>query len=1328
MVIGMKLSNLFESLMGTMGFIVLVIFLAGGGPVNAQMRSRKVTIMGGKPKLVRLQRTSSVPKTSSPTKPAVERPFLYNVSRQQIQELKSKRVAPGMIGGTSVFDGSEKISNPKKRLFKTMAPVAGQGFDGIVQGDASTSYYPPDPILAASGNEIIQIVNDAFQVTDTTGQEIYYESLYDLFSDTDSTGDIFDPKVVYDPRSGRFILVCLYENDFNETSQYLMAVSEDSTDPGGLWWTYSFDATSDGTNPSPYMADFPGLGFDSTSIYITSNQYGFVSGNFKYARLLIMDKASIDSGNYPISEKEFYDMTNADGSTVFTLKPATIISSSANEYLLNTESDGGNYVTAWTISYSGGTPSLSRSATVAIGNYIVPPDAQQAGSTSLIATGDCRTQEVVWKDNELYTAFTEGYNWGSGPVAAVRILKINTNTWAADRNVNFGANGISYFYPAVTPNDLDQTFLVFNSSSASEDVDIRAAAEVWADSSSVYIDGGYSNYEDPRWGDYSGISLSPTGTVWCTAEEAFNQYTWGTAIAPLTQALGPIYAYMEFSDSTADFAGVRVETSATLRFSISNLESSSGVLSGTATVENSRFTILQGGTFSLSPGKENDVVLRYNAVNSGFMYDTLIVTNNSSNYSNQVKIPIVAYGVSPSQNPKRVMLDLADDYYGYSDSTYFVDLISDLRARGNTVVLEDSTFDLRGLDYFVSATPYQDYTPAQVSALQSFVKAGGGLIVLPYAYYSPGSQFQNDLLSAPGWTTGITITNEIVEDATEEIDSTSTWVKLFTFPHPNDPVVAGIDTLGVFSALNLSVAGPADSLVLTSSSASADFMKLQPVNGRYPRLNGQTLSGKEGEQILGAAASGSLPVVVKADVGSGQIIVYGSEEIFAQSEYYPASFGYPPYYLPGIRYQKNRVLALNSFETQTGPPVVAITSVQDVPNDAGKQVRLTWKPEYAAGPSPIRSFAVWRFDSVWTFISQIPSDGDSIYSIIVPTLADSGSKGTNYTMYRLTAYTSNESEIFYSLADSGYSVNNLGITSVPAPVITSIADVPNDEGHQAELVWRVNGQAAKEGITGFSIWRRDSVWTFLTEVTATDDSVYSYVAPTLYDSTITSGMHYSYFRITAHSSDPAILATSAIDSGYSVDNLAPHTPANLMAHSVDTGYVALSWSPVADKDLQYYRVYRSGSSGFVADSATLIGTSIDTVYTDRSVEVGSQYYYRIEAVDFSGNQSPASASAGLVVTSVKGGNSLPTVFSLAQNYPNPFNPTTNIEYQVSNFGLVSLKVYDVLGREVATLVNGVRSPGTYEVRFNGSTFASGVYFYRLFAPGVNIVRKMLLEK
>ena len=78
-------------------------------------------------------------------------------------------------------------------------------------------------------------------------------------------------------------------------------------------------------------------------------------------------------------------------------------------------------------------------------------------------------------------------------------------------------------------------------------------------------------------------------------------------------------------------------------------------------------------------------------------------------------------------------------------------------------------------------------------------------------------------------------------------------------------------------------------------------------------------------------------------------------------------------------------------------------------------------------------------------------------------------------------------------------------------------------------------------------------------------------------------------------------------------------------------------------------------------------------------------------------------------------NEIPTEFLLSQNYPNPFNPTTNIQYAVSSRQFVTLKVYDKLGREVATLVSEEKPAGEYEVVFDGSLLTSGVYLYRLTA-------------
>ncbi len=100
-----------------------------------------------------------------------------------------------------------------------------------------------------------------------------------------------------------------------------------------------------------------------------------------------------------------------------------------------------------------------------------------------------------------------------------------------------------------------------------------------------------------------------------------------------------------------------------------------------------------------------------------------------------------------------------------------------------------------------------------------------------------------------------------------------------------------------------------------------------------------------------------------------------------------------------------------------------------------------------------------------------------------------------------------------------------------------------------------------------------------------------------------------------------------------------------------------------------------------------------------------------------------------MITTVKNiRNDGPMRFSVSQNYPNPFNPTTVIKYQVAANSLVTLKVYDMLGREVATLVDGRQTAGYYNVNFDGSRLASGVYLYRLQAETYSETKNFMLLK
>ena len=89
---------------------------------------------------------------------------------------------------------------------------------------------------------------------------------------------------------------------------------------------------------------------------------------------------------------------------------------------------------------------------------------------------------------------------------------------------------------------------------------------------------------------------------------------------------------------------------------------------------------------------------------------------------------------------------------------------------------------------------------------------------------------------------------------------------------------------------------------------------------------------------------------------------------------------------------------------------------------------------------------------------------------------------------------------------------------------------------------------------------------------------------------------------------------------------------------------------------------------------------------------------------------------------------LPTEFDLYQNYPNPFNPTTTFNYQVPEISFITLKVYDVLGNIIANIVNEEKTAGKYQVEFDGSSLASGIYFYQLQAGSFIETKKMVLMK
>jgi hypothetical protein len=92
------------------------------------------------------------------------------------------------------------------------------------------------------------------------------------------------------------------------------------------------------------------------------------------------------------------------------------------------------------------------------------------------------------------------------------------------------------------------------------------------------------------------------------------------------------------------------------------------------------------------------------------------------------------------------------------------------------------------------------------------------------------------------------------------------------------------------------------------------------------------------------------------------------------------------------------------------------------------------------------------------------------------------------------------------------------------------------------------------------------------------------------------------------------------------------------------------------------------------------------------------------------------------------GSSVPVKYDLSQNYPNPFNPSTRIKFALPKNEFVNMKIYDILGKEVASIINENLTAGFYEVEFNANNLASGMYFYRLETPSYKDIKKMMLIK
>jgi hypothetical protein len=476
--------------------------------------------------------------------PAQETPFGYEVSEEHLENLKQQaNDVKGVLGGREINE-DKNIGNIN------LAPSLGASFNGLGQN----GWIPYDAAIAVGPNHVVEMTNAQWGIYTKNGTNLAVTQFTSWWGT--AAGTSFDPKCYYDP-SGHFIMITTSVG--NGLANMYVSVSQTS-DPTGAWWNYSFDWRLNGSTMTNNWGDYPGLGYNDAAIFINANQYTINNNSFQYAKVRVLSKAQLFSGS-AASYTDFINLTNANGSAAFTVKPSRSISSASSEYLLNTLPGGGNFVTLWRIDNAPTSPSLTRIGAVSIGSYGVPPNAKQSGTGVLIATGDCRTQDLIWSNGYIYTGFSEQYGSRKNVVAAVRYLKINTSAAHADKDITYTSSNVYMYYPAVSVDVSGNMFMTFSRSGKNEYASMYETGMLTTDGSiqpSALVKSGVSKNTSGRWGDYSGIANDPIdgGTLWmyCGWANTANRWATGNASSTFSTA-GPLAVIQPKQNNTFALKG-----------------------------------------------------------------------------------------------------------------------------------------------------------------------------------------------------------------------------------------------------------------------------------------------------------------------------------------------------------------------------------------------------------------------------------------------------------------------------------------------------------------------------------------------------------------------------------------------------------------------------------------------------------------------------------------------------------------------------------------------------------------------------------------------------
>ena len=411
---------------------------------------------------------------------------------------------------------------PEDDLPSANAPAAlAPGVTSKFEAIPSTGWIPPDCVCAAGPNHVLVGVNSEFRIYNKTGGMLRRNQFSTFLSSVlpNSTSvKVFDPKMIWDHYNQRYVIIVAATQSSPQKSWCCVAVTK-TTDPLGSWWVYALDASIDGATPTSNWMDYPMIGFDSQAIYIGMNQFN--GSTFKYAKLRILNKSEIYSGA-PAKWFDFWNLKHPDGSLAFTVQPCCHFRAAGPgpAYLMSCFFGSGNKLTMWTLnnplaSWSGGTPTLTK-VNVNCKPYALPPQAQQQGSATPIATNDNRLLHAVYQHagttKRIWACHNSKISWSGDAEArcAAQWYEVDVQLATVIQQNAYGKSGSYYYFPVIQTDLTRNAVMAFSRSSSSEFACFRvtgrkSGAVLGNMEDSVLVKAGESSHASGRFGDYFGI-------------------------------------------------------------------------------------------------------------------------------------------------------------------------------------------------------------------------------------------------------------------------------------------------------------------------------------------------------------------------------------------------------------------------------------------------------------------------------------------------------------------------------------------------------------------------------------------------------------------------------------------------------------------------------------------------------------------------------------------------------------------------------------------------------------------------------------------------------